>query len=59
MVLDTGILAGMTALTKISFPGLVGSQVINLIRDKFVLVPKLEFGHQKNFFRRTDFTPAL
>ncbi len=26
MALDTGILAGMTALTKISCPGLVGSQ---------------------------------
>ena len=28
MALDTGILAGMTALTKISCPGLVGSRKI-------------------------------
>ncbi|MEI6335871.1 MAG: hypothetical protein WCS87_15030 [Methylococcaceae bacterium] len=50
MALDTGILAGMTALTKIFCPGLVGSQIpktahdivmivdnfINLNRDLFV-----------------------
>ncbi len=27
MALDTGILAGATALTKISYPGLVGSLI--------------------------------